>query len=104
MASDGRVLTEHHEKATIIWQASRDRMGVTTEPTMSFDLQDLIQQVVDLDFITEPFSREEIDNIISKLPVDKSPGPDGFNGLFMKRFRHIISQDFYDFCNDFHAS
>jgi hypothetical protein len=31
------------------------------------------------------FSNEEIDNIIKHMPNDKAPGPDGFNGLFMKK-------------------
>jgi len=32
----------------------------------------------------EPFSHEEIDNIVKKMPGDKAPGPDGFSGSFLK--------------------
>src|SRR4051812_19862134 len=37
------------------------------------------------------------------MPNDKSPGPDGFNGLFMKKCRLIIKHYFYKFINDFHS-
>ena len=56
----------------------------------------------DLHDLDRPFSNEEIDDIINKMPNDKSPGPDGFNGLFMKKCWHIIKQYFYKFINDFY--
>jgi hypothetical protein len=56
---------------------------------MHFDLHQLIQQH-DLHQIEAPFSKEDIDNVVKKLPLDKSPGPDGFNGLFIKKCWHII--------------
>ena len=56
----------------------------------------------DLHDLDRPFSNEEIDDIINKMPNGKSPGPDGFNGLFMKKCWHIIKQYFYKFINDFY--
>jgi len=35
------------------------------------------------------------------MPVDKAPGPDGFNGMFLKKCWHIIKEDVYQLCNDF---
>ena len=35
------------------------------------------------------------------MPADKSPGPDGFNGFFIKSCWHIIKEDFYTLCFDF---
>jgi hypothetical protein len=35
------------------------------------------------------------------VPIDKAPGPDGFNGLFMKKCWDIIKVDFYKVCQDF---
>lgn len=30
------------------------------------------------------FSKAEIDEVIKNMPFDKAPGPDGFNGAFIK--------------------
>ena len=35
------------------------------------------------------------------MPTDKAPGPDGFNGMFMKRCWSIIKNDFYALCEEF---
>jgi hypothetical protein len=50
------------------------------------------------------FSREEIDELMKDLPMDKSPGPDGFNGLFMKKCWAIIKEDFYRLFNSFYEN
>jgi len=39
--------------------------------------------------------------VVVVVVVDKAPGPDGFNGLFMKRCWDIIKEDFYKLCDDF---
>jgi hypothetical protein len=44
----------------------------------------------------------EIDNVVKLMPVDKAPGPDGFNGQFLKSCWHIIKQDIYQLCFDFY--
>jgi hypothetical protein len=43
----------------------------------------------------------EINNIVRKMLVDKAPGPDGFNGLFLKKCWHVVKHDFYNLCGDF---
>jgi hypothetical protein len=65
---------------------------------MLFELQDLIQPVPDLESLVMPVSMEEINNIVRCMPPDKAPGPDGFNGLFMKKCWHFIKPDFYELC------
>jgi hypothetical protein len=56
-----------------------------------------------LDTLSDPFAHEEIDVVVANLPSDKSPGPDGFNTDFVKKYWPIIKQDFYKLCEDFHA-
>jgi hypothetical protein len=52
---------------------------------MMFDLSALIQPLDGLDCLEEPFSIEEINQVIIDLPSDKSPGPNGFNTDFLKK-------------------
>ena len=35
------------------------------------------------------------------MPADRAPGPDGFNGSFLKSCWHIIKEDFYALCDQF---
>jgi hypothetical protein len=70
------------------------------QPTMRFNLQELVQSH-DLQSIAEPFSKEDIDKVISTIPNDKAPGPNGFNELFLKKCWHLIKEDFYELCFNF---
>ncbi|XP_073368071.1 uncharacterized protein [Aegilops tauschii subsp. strangulata] len=82
---DGTVVTDHSQMEGIIWDCFKNRMGSSRGINMGFDLSSLIEPVVGLDVLTKPFEKEEMDLIVKHMPVDKAPGPDGFNGLFFKR-------------------
>lgn len=62
---------------------------------MHFDLSTLLEFHDDLDWMQEPFSAEEIDQVVKNLSSNKSPGSDGFNGDLLKKCWYIIAQDFY---------
>jgi hypothetical protein len=68
---------------------------------MYFDLPSILVQESNLSDLERPFSKEEIDKVVADLPNNKSPGPDGFNGEFMKKCWPLIAQDFYKLCEDF---
>ena len=70
---------------------------------MHFDLDSHINIQLDLSSLVEPFSAEEIDLIIKQLPPDKAPGPDGFNGYFLKKCWPLIKTEFYNLCTDFYS-
>lgn len=36
------------------------------------------------------------------MPADKAPGPDGFNGVFLKKCWSLIKEDIYKMCEDFY--
>jgi hypothetical protein len=101
-SNDGVSYNDHEAKAAIIWNTFSKRLGYTDKPTMHFPLGDLIARIDGLESLSLPFTSEEIDNIIKSLPTDRSPGPDGFNGLFLKRCWHIIKDDFYALCHAFY--
>jgi hypothetical protein len=50
--SDGRLLTSHAEKAAHLWEEYRSRLGSSVQPTMKFNLQQLVQSH-DLESIEE---------------------------------------------------
>jgi hypothetical protein len=77
-------------------------MGHSKEINMQFDLPSLINRVQGLEEISQPFLQEEIELVLKQMPPDKSPGPDGFTGLFLKRCWPIIKQDFFKLIQDFH--
>jgi hypothetical protein len=49
----------------------------------------------------QPFTQEDIAEEVKHLASDKAPGPDGFNGAFLKKCWSIIKQDIYQLCLDF---
>jgi hypothetical protein len=49
---------------------------------MLFDLANLVTPINDLDMLAAPIIDEEVDSIVKRMPTDKAPGPDGFNGFF----------------------
>jgi hypothetical protein len=97
----GRIVEDHGELSSIIWQEFKRRLGSSVGVSMQFDLQDLVQSYPNLEFLCLPFSSKEIYDIILDLPTDKAPGPDGFNNLFFKKSCHIIRGDMYKLCQDF---
>ena len=69
---------------------------------MKFDLARIIKRIEGLGELTKPFTTEEIDKVVQEMSSDRAPGPDGFNGCFLKSCWHIIKKDFYKLCADFH--
>jgi len=92
----------HEQKATMLWMAFKQRLGMTEHGQMLFDLSQLIQQVQDLSTLEQPFTKEEIDGIVQQLPNNKSPGPDGFSNEFIKGCWPLIANDFYNLSSQFH--
>jgi hypothetical protein len=70
---------------------------------MLLDLNVLLHAQDDLSCLEVDFTHEEIDSVISNLPSDKSPGPDGFNADFVKKCCPIIKSDFYNLCVAFYS-
>jgi hypothetical protein len=56
----------------------------TDDPIMVFNLTDFVHPVEGLEGLALMFSRDDIDGIVQCMPADKAPGPDSFNGRFLK--------------------
>ena len=87
-------VTDHAQMAGILWASFKSRMGQAQGISMGFDLNHLIQPIPGLEELSLPFSDEEIHKVLKDLPADRAPGPDGFNGMFVKRCWPIIEGDF----------
>jgi hypothetical protein len=94
-------ILDHACKEGILWAAFKSRLGISKPTNMLFNLDHLIQPRDNLEALSAPILKEEIDSVIKRMPIDKVPGPDGFNGFFMKKCWHIIKNDFYKLCKDF---
>jgi hypothetical protein len=82
---NGVAMSKHEDKANILWEAFKERLGKSEFSHIYFDLDSLISGEPGLDDLQAPFTTEEIDAIVSNLPSGKSPGPDGFNTDFLKK-------------------
>lgn len=91
----GVCLIHHEDKANHLWCSFKNRMGLSNNVSMAFDLSSLVPVFADagLDNLDAPFVASEIENIIKIMPADKAPSPDGFNGVFIKKCWPIIKND-----------
>jgi hypothetical protein len=97
---DERIVSSHAKKAALLWEEYKERLGVTIQTEMHFDLETLVTNH-DLQSIDHPFTQEDIDLVIKQLPADKALGPDGFNGAFLKKCWPIIKHGIYQLCLEF---
>jgi hypothetical protein len=61
---EGRELTQHEEKAVVLWNTFKHRMGCSSSPDILFNLEELSLPTMDLSHLAEPFAKEEIDQVI----------------------------------------
>lgn len=99
----GVSLLHHDDKANFFWCHFKNRMGLSNQVEMAFDLNSLVSLTGDVDWssLDSPFSVTEIDSIVKHMPSDKAPGPDGFNGVFIKKCWQIIKEDVYKLFSEF---
>lgn len=94
------LVTNHDHKAGILWEAFKNRLGVSEFSGISYDLPSLLQSH-DLEHLVSDFSIDEIKRVISDLPLNHSPEPHGLNGKFIRKCWDIIKPDFLRLFNDF---
>ena len=91
----GNDIIYHDEKAKILWETFKDRLGRSEFKSMLYNLDNLLTNNVSLNELEAPFSKQEIDNIVAELPNNKSPSLDGFNNEFIKGCWPLIAPDYY---------
>lgn len=81
---DGNLVTEHDQKANMLWEAYKNRLGCSEFTSIEYDLSSILT-AHDLQELDAEFSDQEVETVIKNLPNSHAPGPDGFNGLFIKK-------------------
>jgi hypothetical protein len=76
------IVVCHQRKEELVFDHFVNLMGRTQERTRSLNWTNLGYQPHDPSELEELFDEVEIKKIIMQLPAEKSPGPDGFIGLF----------------------
>jgi signal transduction histidine kinase len=69
---DGRTITNHDKKVALLWEEYKNMLGCTQNTQMHFNMIDLLQ-TQNLDHITEPFTKVQIDAVVANMPLDKAP-------------------------------
>lgn len=100
----GNVVTSHADKASLIWETFKQRIGTLGPNKMVFDLDTILHRHDNLNTIEGIFSTQEIDEVVKQLPNNKSPGPDGFSNEFIKKCWPSIKNDYYELCWEFQAN
>lgn len=60
----GTIVTEHSDKANLIWQAFKERLGSSDYMNTSYDLASHFVNPPDLSSLVQPFSKQEIDSVV----------------------------------------
>lgn len=67
------TVSSHQQKERILWDEFRPRLGITEFRSFTIQPSALINQDIQLQHLEEPFTVDEIDNIIKSPPSNKSP-------------------------------
>lgn len=76
-----------------MWNFYNKLLGTPELRRTTLHLEAFYQQTHDLMDLDAPISEDEVWGTIKNMPLDKSPGPDGFTGRFYRTCWSIIKQD-----------
>lgn len=93
-------LTDHDQKANFLYESFKSRLGTSEFTDINFQMNNFLT-AHNLEMLDEAFSSEEIESVIRTIPNNHAPGPDGFNGMFIKKCWHIIKNDFLRLFSEF---
>jgi hypothetical protein len=84
----------HEEKEQILSEYYQGVIGtpVGRQSTLNW-LELSLRQLPEHHHLDDPFTEDEIKRAIIELPTEKTPGPDGFTGVFYRSCWDIIKHD-----------
>jgi hypothetical protein len=57
---DGNIVTRHEEKEKLLWEAYKSRLGTSEFTHIYFDLHMLLTQSENLEWLDDPFTKDDI--------------------------------------------
>jgi hypothetical protein len=94
-------VTEHGAKEQIIHNHFQEATGTRKTRSQDFNWEEINFVETDLHSLGEPFTEEEAKHAINLMPNDKAPEPDGYTGIFFKRYWDIMKFDIMNVVNLF---
>jgi hypothetical protein len=88
-----RMATSQEDKQEVLYDYYLNLLGTAPDRPISLDLQYFHRDSSGLDILDRPIL-EEVWETIKDLPMDRTPGPDGFIGRFYKACWSVIKSDF----------
>jgi hypothetical protein len=89
----GNYVWSHKVKEEVLHGHFQQRLGTCEHWTMTIQWSELELPSLSAQSLDQPFMEAEIRTAIKELPAEKSPGPDGFNGVFFKACWGVIKHD-----------
>lgn len=90
---NGQLFTEVEAKEGLVYEYYNTILGTPFNREHTIDLSLLHLPTLNLQEQILPFSADEIKRIVMDTRSDRVPGPDGFNGGFLKAAWEVISPD-----------
>jgi len=87
------VLVQDEQMAEAVYEHFSNILGTSGDLTNTINFGELNLQTEHNAILDHCFSEEEVWQAINDMPVDKAPGPDGFNGMFYRVAWPIIKSD-----------
>lgn len=103
LTTQAGTVTLQEAKSNLVHAHFSQIMGAPIARTKALNWQELGYIHHNLNELDAPFTQEEIGSVIKEMPSEKSPGPDGFIGLFYKKCWTIIKDDLTQAIQSFYS-
>jgi hypothetical protein len=86
----GAVISDHAAMAEAAFTHFEGMLGTLVDRQHSLDLDFLNTHSEDLSELEAVFMKDDIWEVIQRLPVGKAPGPDGFTDKFLPKCWGVV--------------
>jgi hypothetical protein len=87
------VATSHEQKQEVLFDFYSNLLGIAKPRELTVDLEACHKRDIDLSSLDLPITEAEVQSTIACLPLDKTPGPNGYIGRFYKSCWQVIKAD-----------